>query len=143
MVRALIPLELRVYKFLNPIFSFLSRMSGTNNARLYDMVLAGQGLYPDNDPDWDLGKKLTTEHVWDSFVILSLLEEHERKGEYLSVPHGGSQDARFKAAMDKRNKEYINEGLPDAVTHECDKCARVYTEPDGTQRESNLIARHF
>jgi hypothetical protein len=53
--------------------------------------------------DWGLSNNLTTNHVWDSFVILSLLEDGVRRGRVLSVPHTGDQADRFKPAMEERN----------------------------------------
>lgn len=77
---------------------------------------------------------LSTEHVWDAFVLLGLLEDSERVGDLLHVPHTGDQSQRFNEAMRKRNERFITYGQPDAVHHICDKCARFYELPDGEFR---------
>jgi hypothetical protein len=75
---------------------------------------------------WAFGTKLTTNHVWDGFVIAALLDDHQRQGTYLQVPHVGEQKDRFKAAMETRNTQIILSGQLDAVQHVCDKCMRIY-----------------
>ncbi|EIW84150.1 hypothetical protein CONPUDRAFT_51457 [Coniophora puteana RWD-64-598 SS2] len=47
---------------------------------------------------------LTTEQVWDAFVILALLRDHHFHSFALSVPNTGLQRVRFNGAMDYRNK---------------------------------------
>ena len=85
--------------------------------------------------EWGLSDRLTTNQVWDGFLIFSLLEDAQRQGYLLNVPHSGEQSNRFKEAMEKRNKRIIMEGQPDAVQHACDLCMRVFLMPDGTYRK--------
>jgi len=79
--------------------------------------------------------------VWDSFVILSLLEDGVRRGRVLSVPHTGDQADRFKPAMEERNQWIVLNGQPNAVRHACDLCMRVFLQPDGTLSAYQSIHR--
>jgi hypothetical protein len=38
---------------------------------------------------WQFGCVLTTDHVWDAFVLLTLLDYNERQQSCLQVPHTG------------------------------------------------------
>jgi hypothetical protein len=84
--------------------------------------------------EWGLSNSLTTNHVWDAFVILSLLDDAVSRGHHLVVPHSGTQTNRFKAAMEGRNRWIVLNGQPDAVRHACDLCMRIFLMPDGTFR---------
>lgn len=86
---------------------------------------------------WQFGSELTTEHVWDAFIIVSLLEDKLRARQRLCVPHTGAQKDRFREAMAARNKDIVLNGQPDAVGHVCDKCFRMYETEDGEIREFN------
>lgn len=83
---------------------------------------------------WQFGAQLTTEHVWDGFVIYALLQDKLRNQQRLQVPHNGSQSDRLTNAMKARNKEIILYGQPDSITHACDKCVRTF-EKDGEIRK--------
>ena len=55
-------------------------MSATNNAVAYDRALSYRRQKLDAEPGgWRFGMKLTTEHVWDSFVLWVLLKLHFRQ----------------------------------------------------------------
>ncbi|KAJ7348297.1 hypothetical protein DFH08DRAFT_698265 [Mycena albidolilacea] len=112
--------------------------SATNCARIYDMALSEQQERDFKEGGWRFGCTLTTENVWDAFVILTLLDYHDRCGTQLQVPHDGEQKTRFEAAMRARNLEVIKEGQ-DEIAHCCDKCMRVYKGPDGTTRNIQLV----
>jgi hypothetical protein len=84
--------------------------------------------------EWSFGTKLTTNHVWDGFIIAALLDDHQRHGTYLQVPHTGEQKDRFKVAMEVRSNWIVLNGQPDAVRHVCDKCMRIY-RIDGEYRK--------
>jgi hypothetical protein len=85
------------------------------------------------DSGWQFGSKLQTEHVWDAFVLISLLRDHEDRGRLLEVPHGGMQKDQFTTAMEERKLRIIHEGQ-DEIDHTCDTCTRKFEEvlPDGT-----------
>ena len=74
-----------------------------------------------------------TSHVWDSSVILSLMEDGVRRGRLLSAPHMADQADRVKPAMERTRWINLN-GEPDAVPHVCDLkfCIRVFFMPCGT-----------
>lgn len=76
--------------------------------------------------EWSFGTKLTTDHVWDGFIISALLKDHKEMGTILRVPQTGDQKDRFKSAMEARNNRIVLNGQPDAVRHVCDKCMRIY-----------------
>ncbi|KAJ7921546.1 hypothetical protein B0H13DRAFT_2415239, partial [Mycena leptocephala] len=78
----------------------ISWTSATNAARVYDSYLSkpeSRPTYKDWPPSHSF--KLRTEHVWDGFLILSLLEDHEERTKILRVPHDGEQKTRFNDAI--------------------------------------------
>ncbi|KAJ6464032.1 hypothetical protein C8R45DRAFT_840554 [Mycena sanguinolenta] len=87
---------------------------------------------------WQFGCILTTDHVWDAFIILTLLDYNDRKDTCLQVPHTGAQRDRFTEAMRTRNCEVIVHGQ-DEIGHCCDKCMRTLTRPDGTKYDVQVI----
>jgi hypothetical protein len=52
----------------------------------------------------DTSFKLHTEHVWDGFLIIALLEDHRERNVVLSVPHTGAQKDRFSHALKNHNE---------------------------------------
>jgi hypothetical protein len=74
--------------------------------------------------------KLTTENVWDAFVLLLLLEDHQARDMRLRLPHTGKQKDRFTDAMDERNERIVLQGQPE-IAHYCDKCMRTYETEHG------------
>ncbi len=81
---------------------------------------------------------LTTEHVWDTVVLLSLLEDSDRRNVPLGLPHNGEQKDRFTDSMAARNERMVLEGQPE-LAHYCDDCMRVYDNPDGTQNKTQAV----
>jgi hypothetical protein len=86
---------------------------------------------------WQFGTLLTTDHVWDAFVILTLLDLNKRNNTRLEVPHTGEQKNRFTAAMEERNLYVIQTGQ-DEAGHFCNKYMRTWEEPDGTIRAPRI-----
>jgi hypothetical protein len=78
----------------------LAWKSATNCARTYNISLSKQNEPP---KDWKFNFTLQSDHVYDGFVILSLLEDHQARQSTLVVPHTGEQRDRFTAAMQARN----------------------------------------
>ncbi|KAJ7630261.1 hypothetical protein FB45DRAFT_792746 [Roridomyces roridus] len=113
-------------------------VSATNCALAYDMALSEKQERDFAAGGWQFGSLLTPNHVWDAFIILTLLDYNDRKGTCLYVPHTGDQRDRFTAAMRARNREVIEEGQ-DEIAHCCDRCMRVVRRPDGTIREIQII----
>jgi CxC6 like cysteine cluster associated with KDZ transposases len=105
---------------------------------MYDLALTrgNEGLMEQGG--WKFGTRLTTEHVWDAFVILSLLKDHQRRNVRLVVPHTGDQKDRFTSAMVLRNERIVLNGQ-DELTHSCDKCMRIYHNADGTMSKCQPI----
>jgi hypothetical protein len=105
-------------------------MSAKNCALAYDRALSLRQQQDANENEWRFGMKLTTEHVWDAFVLWSLLGQHNRNNQLVVVPHTGDQKDRFTELMQKRNDEIITEGQ-DEISHYCDKCMRVWEDENG------------
>ncbi|KAJ6462258.1 hypothetical protein C8R47DRAFT_1327226 [Mycena vitilis] len=116
----------------------LAWVSATNCARTYDMALSEKQSSNIEAGGWQFGTLLTTDHVWDSFVILTLLDLHQRNNTRLEVPHTGDQKDRFTAAMEERNLYVIQYGQ-DEAGHFCDKCMRTWEGPDGTKQKCQII----
>lgn len=74
---------------------------------------------------------LHTNEVWDSFVLLCLLEDRLKHSTVFDLPHTGLQEDRFDVAMHERNERIQTEGLPD-VRHYCHKCTRFYDDRNTT-----------
>jgi hypothetical protein len=102
------------------------RTSATNGARIYNTCLS----QPENQPENWFSSELRTEHVWDGFCLISLLEDHSRRGSILTVPHSGLQKDRFKAAMGARNV-LIQQAGQEEYGHACKKCVRIWLTKDG------------
>lgn len=71
---------------------------------------------------------LTSDHVWDGFLILTLLEDNQQQRTILSVPHEGEQRERYTAAIRARNKRIQMFGQEE-LRHCCNKCTRRYRNP--------------
>ena len=83
---------------------------------MYELALSQDGYQQIDQGPWRFAARLTTEHVWDAFVILFLLKDHERQGTILDVPHIGLQKDWFSSAMKTRNERIICYGQPE-VSH--------------------------
>ncbi|KAJ7195626.1 hypothetical protein GGX14DRAFT_376784, partial [Mycena pura] len=114
----------------------LGWFSATNCAKLYDIALSDR--HNMEAGGWQFGLKLTPDHIWDAFVIKSLLDDRQRHKSVLQVDHGGDQSARFQAAMAERNERIILFGQ-DEVPHYCDRCMRVWEDEDGNLRRTWVI----
>ena len=103
-------------------------MSTSNTAKPYEMSLSKASL---KGTDWQFSSELTTENVWDAFIIVSLLKDKLCACQWLHVPPTGVQKDRFKEAMAAQNKDIVLNGQPDTVGHACNKCFRKYETEDG------------
>ncbi|KAJ7051020.1 hypothetical protein C8F01DRAFT_1343341 [Mycena amicta] len=109
----------------------ISWTSATNAARIYDASLSKPEEQPRQLQDWSgVSFKLRNEHVWDGVILLSLLEDCERHGRTLRVPHTGEQRDRFTQAMNERNARIQFLGQPE-WGHYCNRCLRVWEKDDG------------
>jgi len=100
------------------------RKSATNCARSYSLALAGSGTIPDG---WPFKPALKGDHVYNGFIIASLLEDHRERHGILTVPHNGEHEDRFKQAIRDHNIRIKLYGQPE-ILHACEKCARLYPE---------------
>lgn len=78
---------------------------------------------------------LTSDHVWDGFILLALLEDCERHRNLLIIPHGGNQNERLKDVMRTRNRRIQLYGHEEFRRHYCKKCTRMYKDPDGKRKD--------
>jgi hypothetical protein len=70
--------------------------------------------------------EIATEHVWNAYVITSLLEDCKQCQKSLLVPHTGVQSDQFTAAMEARNQHIRLYGYEDSRIHYCAKCTHFY-----------------
>ena len=105
------------------------RVSAKNCAITYDQALSLRQQQDAHEHGWRFGMKLTTEHVWDAFVVYSLLRDCDRRQQLLRVPHTGDQRNRFTSAMQERNHRIQVYGQP-SLSHYCDGCTRFYDRRD-------------
>ena len=103
------------------------RVSAKNCAITYDQALSLRQQQDAHEHGWRFGMKLTTEHVWDAFVLWSLLGQHHRRNQIVQVPHTGDQNSRFTSLMQQENDRIIIEGQ-DEIPHYCNKCMRVWED---------------
>ncbi|KAG2353333.1 hypothetical protein BDR07DRAFT_1309839 [Suillus spraguei] len=103
----------------------LGSCSATNCACIYMLSLASISQEAFDEIAWPFKPKLSTENVWDVFVLLALLQDYDERTVCLTVPHQGMQKDQFKAAMEERNERIVRIGQPE-INHICDGCMRVY-----------------
>lgn len=100
----------------------VSSTSATNCARIYNSSVSRQNEFPLQWPS----PEVTLDHVWDTFIIISLLEDCCHRKRSLVVKRSGTQSERFNDAMAHRNQRMRSFRQPDARRHKCTKCCRVY-----------------
>lgn len=104
------------------------RVFATNCAHTYKLA---QNRRQNVIENWQFGMKLTNEHIWDTFVLLALLKDHETQNTKLSLPHTGNQKDRLTQQMTNRNERIIHKGQPE-ILHYCDKCMQTYRSENGS-----------
>lgn len=127
-----------VFLFLFCLMSYnrlVNSVSATNCARLYNEAQARRDTL---GYDWQFKMSVTTEEVWDAFIILALLDGHQDQGTRLCVSHGNNQSDRFTAAMQARNEKIITHGQEE-LPHACLGCMRLFMLPDGTTRYTEVV----
>lgn len=98
------------------------RKSATNCARTYSIAYAqNEGNIPQ---DWPYTTSLKGDHIYNGFLIISLLEDHSTRNSILTVPHHGDQAKRFMEAIRARNARMRLYGQPE-ILHCCDVCMRI------------------
>lgn len=108
----------------------MSWTSATNVAKIYNHTFT-----PSHSPPLP---RLNKHHVFDIFIIMSLLDDCGRQGLRLHVPHTGDQKDRFLAAMTLRNERMRIYGQPEAA-HFCSKCMRTFVDADGALRTIHAL----
>ncbi|KAF8911997.1 hypothetical protein CPB84DRAFT_1841711 [Gymnopilus junonius] len=93
----------------------VSWTSATNCARFYNSALSGNRKPPSG---WTFGFTLDSDHVWNGFMILSLLEDLVPRKQVLSVLHTGLDQDQYKEAMQVRNRRM-----------------RLYSQPEKNQAQ--------
>ncbi|KAG2037617.1 hypothetical protein BDR03DRAFT_1050033 [Suillus americanus] len=106
----------------------VSWTSATNCARLYNMCLSQGKCAPDS---YLVKFEITGDHVWDAFVITTLLEDCKRCMCSLTVPQTGNQQDQFMQAMIDRNRCIQLYGFEDVRQHYCNRCTRMYANDQG------------
>lgn len=86
---------------------------------------------------WKFKGKLDGKNVAHAFILLALLEDHQKRNAILQVPHSGLQSERYKAAMRERNDRVRLYGQHE-LRHRCEKCVRKYPARDGKCKLSNF-----
>lgn len=59
---------------------------------------------------------VSPEHIWDAFIIHSLLEDAVDREEFLVVTHSGAQHVRFTELVQALNQRMRIEGQPE-ISH--------------------------
>jgi hypothetical protein len=103
------------------------RVSATNCARSYQAIITDRRS---TAKPWPFSFELDSDHVYDGFLILSLLEDSFSRLSTLIVPHTGLQKNRFLAAVQARNAQMRLYSQPE-IRHYCTKCLRTYRGADG------------
>ncbi|KAF8879155.1 hypothetical protein BD779DRAFT_1447120 [Infundibulicybe gibba] len=96
-------------------------MSAENCANTYLLCRSDHQL----PEPWQFGATLSHKHVYDGFVLLSLLEDCNDRNSTLVIPHTGPQNDRFTLAMEARNQRIHLYGQPE-LRHHCKKCVREF-----------------
>lgn len=81
-------------------------------------------------PGWKFSPMVTMDHVWDMFIIMSLLDDSRRRQQALVVQQKIEQALRFQHQMALRNQRMRAYGQPLARRHHCVKCTRLYKGPN-------------
>ncbi|KAG9314694.1 hypothetical protein JVU11DRAFT_5501 [Chiua virens] len=105
-------------------------VSASSCANIYNRSLVQSKSPP---PEWPIGFAISSDHVWDAFILYSLLEDTVDRNEFLVVNHTGAQHARFTELVRARNERMRIDGQPE-ISHFCSKCTRWYYGSDGQGR---------
>ena len=112
------------------LMMLLSWSSATNCAQIYNM-----GFTNIQSPKWQFNLQVTSDQVYDGFIILSLLEDCKTQQATLVVPHGGLARDRFTEAICARNERLRLSSQPELL-HHCNKW-RIYQQRHTRQKENS------
>ncbi|KAG1863772.1 hypothetical protein F4604DRAFT_1586935 [Suillus subluteus] len=102
--------------------------SAINCAKLYNLCLSHGKQTP---TDYKVKFELSVEHVWDGYVITSLLEDCKCCMSTLIAPHTGEQQNQFTEAMIARNCHIQLYGYEQVCRHYCNRCTCMYKDEQG------------
>ncbi|KAG1844813.1 hypothetical protein DFJ58DRAFT_664613 [Suillus subalutaceus] len=103
--------------------------SATNCAYIYNIALANAESTQFPGTKW-FAKDVTMDHVWNAFIICTLLEDCREHHCVLNVGQTINQNERFVEAMSDRNRRMRIYNQPLARWHFCVKCTRIYNHGD-------------
>lgn len=110
----------------------VSWTSGTNCAHFYNISIGKTWLLTMLPARWSLSLDMSTEHVWDSFYLYCLLQDHIQSGTVLEVRHDAPSHAeRLRPALEARNRRMAGPGQEE-WNHACNLCCWVYQDEDGS-----------
>ncbi|KAG1856323.1 hypothetical protein C8R48DRAFT_608530, partial [Suillus tomentosus] len=110
--------------------------SATSCAHIYNLALANAESTKFPDTKW-FTKEVTMDHVWNAFVICSLLEDCCQRQCVLEVNQRLNQSEHFVEAMLDRNRRMRSYNQPLARRHFCSKCTQVIS---GEENISKLVS---
>jgi hypothetical protein len=93
----------------------LFRVSASSCANIYNCSFLQSKVCP---PGWPVSFAVSPEHVWDAFILRSLLEDAMDHKEFLVVTHSGTQHIRFTELVQAHNQRMRLEGQPE-ISHFC------------------------
>ena len=76
---------------------------------------------------------VSPDHVWDAFLLHSLLEDVLDREEFLVVTHTGDQHSCFTELVQACNHRMRINGQPE-ISYFCNRCTQWYHGPDGQGR---------
>lgn len=115
----------------------ITSTSATSCAHIYNLALANAESTNFPNTKW-FTKDVTMDHVWNAFIITSLLEDCRQQRCILEVDQRHNQSERFTQAMLDRNRRMRLYNQPLARRHFCSKCTRVVSDDEGNIGESPL-----
>ncbi|KAG1772089.1 hypothetical protein EDD22DRAFT_768787 [Suillus occidentalis] len=115
--------------------------SATSCAHIYNLALAKAESTNFPNTKW-FTKDVTMDHVWNAFIITSLLEDCRQHRCILDVDQRQNQSERFTQAMLDRNRRMRLYNQPLARRHFCSKCTRVFSDEGNTSESPRRWAEH-
>ncbi|KAE9403482.1 hypothetical protein BT96DRAFT_1080003 [Gymnopus androsaceus JB14] len=100
----------------------MSWTSATNASQIYNTLYSSTSTSSTTS--------LTDDHIWNAFIILSLIRDSGCRKAVLAVLDSGAQNDRFNQAMSERNQRIAEYGQ-DLINHYCDRCLKVTEKEDG------------
>ncbi|KAG1808063.1 hypothetical protein EV424DRAFT_1350472 [Suillus variegatus] len=112
--------------------------SATNCAHIYNITLVNAESAQFPGTKW-FSRDVTMDHVWNMFIICTLLEDCRECHCLLNVGQTVNQNKRFIEAMSDRNRHMRVYNQPLAHWHFCAKCTHIYNHGDNTNQLVSVI----